>query len=75
MWAVLIGAALIIGGLLFFFSSTLHRRSSEPHQMSRGGSTLEPRHQGIRFLGISQNWQALAIIVVGALLLAFGAYS
>ncbi|WP_246778989.1 hypothetical protein [Rhizobium sp. BK650] len=75
MWAILIGAALIIGGLLFFFSSTLRRRSSDPHQMPRGGPTLEPQHQGIRFLGISQNWQALALIAVGALLLAFGAYS
>ena len=75
MWAILIGAALIIGGLLFFFLSALRRRASDPHQMPQGGSTLEPRHQGIRFLGVSQNWQALAIIAIGALLLAFGAYS
>ncbi|WP_246698110.1 MULTISPECIES: hypothetical protein [unclassified Rhizobium] len=75
MWAILIGAALIIGGLLLFFSSTLRRRSSDPHQIPQGGTTLEPRHQGIRFLGVSQNWQALVIIAVGALLLAFGAYS
>ncbi|WP_223216491.1 hypothetical protein [Rhizobium mesosinicum] len=75
MWAILIGAALIIGGMLIFFSSTLRRRSTDPHQMPQGGSTLEPRHQGIRFLGVSQNWQALTIIAVGALLLAFGAYS
>jgi len=74
MWAILLGAALIIGGLLFFFSSTLRRRSSDPHQVPRGGSTLEPQHQGIRFLGVSQNWRALAIIAVGALLMAFVAY-
>ncbi|MCJ9673042.1 MULTISPECIES: hypothetical protein [unclassified Neorhizobium] len=75
MWAILIGAALIIGGLLFLFSSALSRRPSDPHQMPQGGSTLEPRRQGLRFLGVSKNWPALAIIAVGALLLAIGGYS
>ncbi|RUM25307.1 hypothetical protein EFQ99_11135 [Rhizobium vallis] len=74
MWAILTGAALIIGGLLFHFSSALHRKPSNPHQMPEGGTTLEPRRQGLRFLGISQNWPALAVIALGALLLAFGAY-
>jgi len=75
MWAILIGAALIIGGILLLFSSALRRRPSDPHQLPQGGSTLEPRRQGLRFLGISQNWQALTVIAVGALLLAFGGYS
>lgn len=70
MWAILIGAALIIGGLLFLFSPALGRRLSDPHQMPQGGSTLEPRRQGLRFLGISRNWPALAVIALGALLLA-----
>ncbi|TAX09685.1 hypothetical protein [Rhizobium leguminosarum] len=75
MWAILIGAALIIGGLLFLFTSALGRRPSDPHQMRLGGTTLEPRRQGLRFLGISQNWPALAVIAIGALLLAFGGSS
>ncbi|EJT05832.1 hypothetical protein [Rhizobium sp. CCGE 510] len=75
MWAILIGAALIIGGLLFLFSSALGRRPSDPHQMPQGGSTLEPRGQGLRFLGISQNWPALAVIAIGVVLLAVGGYS
>ena len=33
MWAVLIGAGLIIGGLLFLFQSALGRRPSNPHRM------------------------------------------
>ncbi|WP_082336900.1 hypothetical protein [Rhizobium ecuadorense] len=75
MWAILIGAALIIGGVVVLFRSALSRRPSDPHQMPQGGSTLEPRHQGLRFLGVSQNWPAMAVIAVGALLLAFGGYS
>ncbi|MBX4939648.1 hypothetical protein [Rhizobium binae] len=74
MWAVLIGAVLIIGGLLFLLQATLRRRPSDPHLMPQGGVTLEPRRQGLRFLGLSRNWPALAIIAVGALLLAFGSY-
>jgi hypothetical protein len=75
MLAILIGAAFIIGGLLILFSSALGRRPSDPHQRPQGGSTLEPRHQGLVYLGISKNWKGLAIIAVGALLLAVGGYS
>lgn len=74
MWAVLIGAALIIGGLLFLLQPALRRKPSDPHLMPQGGATLEPRGQGLRFLGLSRNWPALAIIAVGALLLVFGSY-
>jgi hypothetical protein len=43
-----------IGGLVFLFTSALGRRPSNPHQMTQGGTTLEPRRQGLRFLEISQ---------------------
>ncbi|PDS78341.1 hypothetical protein [Rhizobium sp. L43] len=75
MLAILTGAALIIGGLLFLFSSVLGRKPSNPHQLPQGGTTLEPQRQGLRFLGLSKNWPALAVIAVGALLLAVGGYS
>ncbi|MEB3042838.1 hypothetical protein [Rhizobium mulingense] len=74
MWAVLIGAALIIGGLLFLLRPTLRRRPSDPHLTPQGGATLEPRRQGLRFLGLARNWPALAIIAIGVLLLVFGSY-
>lgn len=74
MWAVLIGAALIIGGLVFLLQPTLRRKPSDPHLMPQGGATLEPRRQGLRFLGLSRNWPSLAVIAVGALLLVFGSY-
>jgi hypothetical protein len=74
MLAILIGAALIIGGLVFLLRPTLRRRPSDPHLMPQGGATLEPRRQGLRFLGLARNWPALAIIAVGTLLLIFGSY-
>lgn len=74
MWAILIGAALVIGGLLFLFRPVLRRRQTDPHRMPQGGATLEPPRQGLGFLSLTQNWLALAVIVVGALLLTFGQY-
>jgi hypothetical protein len=74
MWAILAGAVLMIGGLLYLFQRPLSRRSSEPRQSAHGGETLEPQRQGLRFLGLSRNWLALLVIVAGALLLLFGAY-
>jgi hypothetical protein len=74
MWPILIGAALVIGGLLFLFIPVVGRPSSDPHKLPQGGVTLEPPRQGLRFLSLAQNWLALAVIVAGALLLAFGRY-
>ncbi|OWW00125.1 hypothetical protein ATY81_25370 [Rhizobium sp. R72] len=74
MWAILIGAALMIGGTLVLFRPALNKRPSDPHRLPQGGATLEPRRQGLRFFGISQNWSALAVIAVGAVLMALGGY-
>lgn len=74
MWAVLTGAALIIGGLVFLFRPTLRRKPSNPHLTAQDGATLEPRRQGLRFLSLARNWPALAVIAVGAVLLVFGSY-
>jgi hypothetical protein len=42
--------------------------------MEHGSQTLEPQHQGLRFLGLSKNWPGIVTIALGALLLAFGGY-
>jgi hypothetical protein len=55
MWAILTGAVLMIGGLLYLFQEALSRRLSEPRQSAHGNQTLEPRPQGLRFLGLSRN--------------------
>jgi len=74
MWAILVGAVLMIGGLLYLFQEALSRRLSAPRQSAHGSETLEPRRQGLRFLGLSRNWPALMAIAAGALLLVFGGY-
>ncbi|WP_431323320.1 hypothetical protein [Rhizobium sp. YTU87027] len=74
MWAILIGAALVIGGLLLLFRPALSRRASDLHRLPQGGRTLEPHRQGLSFFGISKNWSALAIIALGAVLVAIGGY-
>ncbi|EPE96790.1 hypothetical protein [Rhizobium grahamii] len=74
MWPILIGAAFVIGGVLLLFRPVLDRRASNPHRTPQGDATLEPPRQGLRFLGLAKSWLALAAIVVGALLLAFGHY-
>jgi hypothetical protein len=74
MWLILIGAVLVIGGFLYLFRQALSRRLSEPHESGHGSQTLEPQHQGLRFLGLSKNWPGIVTIALGALLLAFGGY-
>ena len=74
MWAILIDAALVVAGTLVLFRPALDRRLSDPHRTLLGGHTLEPRGQGLRFLGISKNWPALALIAIGAFILALAGY-
>jgi len=74
MWAILIGAALITAGIVLLFRPALDKRASDPHRTSQGGLTLEPRRQGLGFLGVTRNWLALVAIGAGALLLALGGY-
>ncbi|WFU11450.1 hypothetical protein QA646_23930 (plasmid) [Rhizobium sp. CB3090] len=74
MSAILIGVILVIGGLLYLLREALGRRLSEPHRSMQGGETLEPQHQGLRFLGVSRNWPGLLFIAAGVLLLVFGGY-
>jgi hypothetical protein len=75
MVLVLLGAFLVISGLLITVRQTLdlgrlsgtRREGAIPRE-----GTLEPPTRGARFLGISANWQGLALMVLGALLLFVG---
>ncbi|MBZ9654540.1 hypothetical protein [Phyllobacterium lublinensis] len=71
----LIGAILIIAGVLYSTWVALRHRSLSrpPHQTADNENTasLEPRRQGLGFLGLSRNLPALVAIAAGAALLLY----
>jgi hypothetical protein len=70
----LVGALLVTCGLLYMAGAAIYRgRMTEPHSSPRdlAGLTLEPRHRGLRFLGLKANWPGLLIAAIGALMLLF----
>lgn len=78
MLTIVLGAILVVAGLLYQFREALgRRRLSEPHRPDQAGSkpTLEPRRQGVGFLSLRRNWPGLAMMIAGAILLIFGAYA
>jgi hypothetical protein len=73
---VWIGALLFICGIVLMARTAIFRgEMSEPHASRRGSGdvTLEPRHRGLRFLGVAANWPGIALAVVGGLMLLWGA--
>ena len=75
---VWIGALLVICGLLFMARTAIFRGDlSEAHQSAAdpGSVTLEPARRGLRFLGMKANWPGVVLVVVGALMLLFGAFA
>ncbi|MEO5324040.1 hypothetical protein PV773_12020 [Mesorhizobium sp. CC13] len=71
MW---IGALLLGCGVVMSALSAVYRdQLSNSRADTEVGRTLEPRHGGMRFLGIGRNGPALLLIVVGAIILLFGA--
>jgi len=67
----LIGALLIVCGVVYMARAAIYRgRMSDPHfNPNDTGRTLEPRHRGLRFLGLGANWPGLLIIAIGGLML------
>lgn len=75
MLAIILGAILIVIGLLYMLREALSRRRlSDPHRQASSEPTLEPRRQGVAFLGLGRNWPGLAMMIAGAILLIAGAY-
>jgi hypothetical protein len=77
VFKIVVGSILFILGLLYLFREALvRRRLSDPHRTNDTNATpaLEPRGQGVRFLGLGRNWPGLAMMVVGAILLISGAF-
>ncbi|MER8486425.1 hypothetical protein [Mesorhizobium sp. M1322] len=81
MAVVVIGALLIVAGVVYMAGAALRRgRLSDPAparatpdrstpNLATPGPTLEPRRRGVGFLGLSQNWPGLLMIAVGFVLL------
>lgn len=69
----LVGALLVTCGLLYMAGVAIYRgRMTDPNSSPREqGLTLEPRHRGLRFLGLRANWPGLLIAAIGALMLLF----
>lgn len=77
MITIAVGSILFILGVLYLFREALvHRRLSDLHRTSGSNAkpALEPRGQGVRFLGLGRNWPGLAMIAVGSILLISGAF-
>ncbi|PZV33855.1 hypothetical protein B5V02_36945 [Mesorhizobium kowhaii] len=81
MAVILIGALLIVAGIVYMALAVLSRgRLSDPTpfpappdgptpNLATPGPTLEPRRRGLGFLGLSQNWPGLLMIGIGVMLL------
>jgi hypothetical protein len=68
----LIGALLILCGVVYMAAAALNRgRMSDPHRNPEDttDTTLEPRHRGLGFLGLTANWPGLALAVLGGIML------
>ena len=67
----LIGALLILTGIVYMAGAAIYRgRMSDPHiDPVEDAPTLEPRHRGLRFLGLRANWPGLLLVAIGAIML------
>ena len=78
MTFILLGAALVLAGLVYMASDAIWRgRLSDPGgpRSVPPGTTLEPAHRGTRFLGLGPNWPGIVLFVLGAILLLAGAFA
>ena len=76
MLTIWLGAALVIGGVLFMAEQTLlgGRLSGRLRRSPAEVGTLEPRERGGGF-GLKTQWPGAAMIAVGAVLLLAAAVS
>lgn len=67
-----IGAIFVLAGLLYSVWIALRQRKlSQPPRSpdNQNSVSLEPKKQGMRFLGLTQNFPAISLVVIGAALL------
>ena len=76
MLTIVIGALLVVGGVVYLASEAIWRgRMSGAGQSSAGTRTLEPPRRGVAFLGLrSGNLPGVIAVVLGAILLLAGGW-
>jgi hypothetical protein len=68
----IIGALLALAGIVYMAMAAIKRgklSDPDPNPTDTVQPTLEPRHRGMRFLGLSVNWPGLAMFVGGLVLI------
>ncbi|MFC5068312.1 hypothetical protein [Flaviflagellibacter deserti] len=74
MSIVLLGSLMLICGVLYTLWQALAGRPlTDPSRLSRGEQTLEPKRQGLAFLGLARNWPGVALMALGAICVLYGA--
>jgi sulfite exporter TauE/SafE len=74
MFLIVLGALLVLGGILYMARTAIWRGPlSGPDSSRPVRDTLEPRRRSVRFLGIGTNWPGILLMVIGAVLLVSGA--
>jgi hypothetical protein len=77
MLLILLGAAFVVAGIVYLASQAIWRGrlSGQSAPLAAPANTLEPPRRGVRFLGLSQNWFGIVLVVVGGVLLLFGGFA
>lgn len=76
MLLTILGALLVIGGLVYIAGQALWRgrlSGPRPPRHSPPADTLEPPARGVRFLGLTNHWPGIAAMLLGFALLFIGA--
>jgi len=74
MFLMVLGALLVLGGILYMAGTTIWRGPlSGPDSSAPVRDTLEPPRRSVRFLGLGTNWPGILLMAIGAVLLVSGA--
>jgi hypothetical protein len=73
MWVILLGALLVLAGIVYIAAREINAGSLSSAKRGAGGvpPSLEPRRQG-SLLDPRRNWPGYILIVLGAVLLFLG---
>lgn len=76
MLVIWLGVVLVVAGIVYLASQAIWRgrMSGQGAPLSAPADTLEPPRQGMRFMGLAQNWLGILLVVVGGLLLLTGGF-